>query len=230
MPENARRLAAALVGLILLGWGMGVLVLHVAPGFFHGHVDRPVNHWVHAHHSQGLNGALFRVAHLGSETMTLAVALVAAGIWALGRRRLEPLVVLALAYGGAAVIALVDKVAVRRGQAGLPHSLAGLTELGFPSGHATLATAVYGTLAVLLARRTRWFVPAGLVGLALIIGVARVYNGQHEATDVLAGWVLGGLWTWAVAAFGAGQDRLDPAPESAAGRAIADMARLRRVV
>ena len=213
MPKNAPRLAAALVSLILLGWGMGVLVLHVTHGFFHGHVDGPLNHWVHAHRSHDLNSALFRVAHLGSEAATLAVALVAGGIWALGRRRLEALVALAMAYGGAAVIALVDKLAVRRGQAGLPHSLAGLMELGFPSGHATLATAVYGTMAVLLVRRTRWFVPAGLIGLALVIGVARVYNGQHDATDVLAGWILGGLWTGAVATFGIGRDRLGIGPD-----------------
>jgi undecaprenyl-diphosphatase len=218
MPKNVRPLAASLVGLILLGWGMGVLVLHVAHGFFHYDVDRPVNHWVHAHHSHGVNLALFRVAHLGSNAVILAVALVVGGIWAVWRRRLEPLVALAMAYGGAAVIALVDKVVVRRGQSGLPGGLAGVIDLGFPSGHATLAAAVYGTMAVLLARRTRWIVPAGLVALAFVIGVARVYNGQHYATDVVAGWILGGLWTWAVASFGVGRDCPDVAPEAVAGR------------
>jgi membrane-associated phospholipid phosphatase len=36
------------------------------------------------------------------------------------------------------------------------------------------------------------------VVLAITIGVARVYNSQHDTTDVLAGWILGGLWAGAV--------------------------------
>ena len=199
--------------LILLGWGMGVLVLHVAPGVFHAGLDRPVNRWVHAHHSRGLHRALRGVAHLGSETVVLAVALVVGAIWAVRRRHAAPLVALGLASTGGAAITLAVKLAVQRGQSEASGGLAGLTKLGFPSGHATLSAAVYGTAAFLLSRPAghspapdrcpagRWLraaAGAGLVALALTIGVARVYNGQHETTDVVAGWILGGLWARAV--------------------------------
>jgi membrane-associated phospholipid phosphatase len=213
----AGRLAVRLAALILLGWGMGVLVLHVAPGVFHWGVDRPVSRWVHAHHIRGLGRALGRVALFGSEPVVLAVALVAGVIWAARRRKAAPLVALGLASAGGAAIALFVKLAVRRGQSAVSLSLAGVTHLGFPSGHATLAAAVYGTAAgLLLAGRPaglspthdrsparRWLRTAGAVGLVTLvitIGVARVYNGQHDTTDVIAGWILGGIWARAVTA------------------------------
>jgi undecaprenyl-diphosphatase len=153
---------------------------------------------------------LIEVAHLGSAGVAFAVALLAGGIWAIRRRRPAPLAVLGLAYGGGAIVGLAVKVLVRRGQSGLPGGLSSLTQLGFPSGHATLAAAVYGTMAALLARRgARWhrILAGGLVGLAVVIGVARVYNGQHETTDVIAGWILGGLWAWTVATIVTGLER-----------------------
>jgi len=210
MTRRLGPLAATLLGLILLGWGMGVLVLHVAHGFFHGVVDHPVNRWVRSHHSHRLGRVLIQVAHLGSEPVVVAVTLVAGVIWALRRRNAAPFVALFLGSTGAAVIALAVKVAVHRGQSTLPGTFAGLTELAFPSGHAALAAGLYGTMAFLVARRAdrpRWWRPAvaGLVGLALVIGIARVYNGQHDTTDVLAGWILGGLWAWAVATFDGGR-------------------------
>jgi len=209
----AGKLALTLAALILLGWGMGVIVVHVAPGVFHRGLDRPVNRWVRAHHSRGLARALGRAAQLGSESVLLAVALVAGGIWAARRRRAAPLVALGLAYTGGAAITLAVKVAVQRGQTAASHGFTGVTQLGFPSGHATLAAAVYGTAALLLSgpaghrpppgrsRRVRWLrtaATAGLVVLAVTIGVARVYNGQHNTTDVLAGWILGCLWARAI--------------------------------
>jgi membrane-associated phospholipid phosphatase len=71
----------------------------------------------------------------------------------------------------------------------------------FPSGHTTSATIGYGLLAVLVIRlwpgNRRWFpvvVTLLAVGLALAVGVSRVYLGVHWPTDVVAGWILGLTW------------------------------------
>ncbi|MFZ5719570.1 MAG: phosphatase PAP2 family protein [Pseudomonadota bacterium] len=69
----------------------------------------------------------------------------------------------------------------------------------FPSGHSTLATATYLTLAMLVAslepRRRTKALAYGLAGIVLVgVGLSRVYLGVHWPSDVLAGWCLGSAW------------------------------------
>lgn len=57
----------------------------------------------------------------------------------------------------------------------------------FPSGHTTLATAVFVVLCFKYKKLSPLF-----IFLAFMVGVARIYAGQHYPTDVLAGFILGG--------------------------------------
>jgi len=82
----------------------------------------------------------------------------------------------------------------------------------FPSTHAGLSVAVFGFLAVAIARelRSNWhWVPYSLaVFLVVSISFSRLYLGAHWLSDVLAGWSLGLLW---VATMGIAY-RHNPAP------------------
>ncbi len=71
--------------------------------------------------------------------------------------------------------------------------------MSFPSGHATIAIALWGFLTYLAVHHAtkRWHkILLGCCGLTLIlaIGFSRLYLGVHFFTDVLGGYLLGLLW------------------------------------
>jgi undecaprenyl-diphosphatase len=75
-----------------------------------------------------------------------------------------------------------------------------MTSPGFPSGHAISAVMCFGLLAYLLVPKTRsGFRKAVIIVLAvlaiLLIGVSRVFMGDHYLSDVLAGYALGIAWS-----------------------------------
>jgi len=88
------------------------------------------------------------------------------------------------------------------------HLLSPLTTNSFPSLHAIGAAAVYGSLGVILARRTgkRWPLIAGPF-LALLAGVGQFLVGHNFLTDVFAGWMAGAVLVMLCTAAPAGEAR-----------------------
>ena len=91
-----------------------------------------------------------------------------------------------------------DLIQRPRPAATLVHVLAKLTDYSFPSGHTMFYTGFYG-LIVFLAftllkpslKRTLLLAFFGF--LVLLIGVSRIYVGEHWASDVLGAYLLGTL-------------------------------------
>jgi membrane-associated phospholipid phosphatase len=80
-----------------------------------------------------------------------------------------------------------------------------LTSYSFPSGHVMYYLALYGFMlflvfVVLKRRWLRTLLITILSALIVLVGISRIYLGEHWASDVLAAYLLGGLGLTAVIA------------------------------
>jgi undecaprenyl-diphosphatase len=71
--------------------------------------------------------------------------------------------------------------------------------LSFPSGHALMSLTFYGVMAYIISytikdKRAKAAMITGLFALVLSIGFSRVYLRVHYASDVVAGFMIGGAW------------------------------------
>jgi membrane-associated phospholipid phosphatase len=71
----------------------------------------------------------------------------------------------------------------------IPLSTPGLDS--FPSGHALRSIVLVTSLLFALPARPSRRVVVALIGVVFLIGVSRVYLGEHHPMDVLAGWLAG---------------------------------------
>lgn len=74
-----------------------------------------------------------------------------------------------------------------------------LSSFSFPSGHAQISVLFFLTLAYLISKwlkNKKWkFTTYGIMlVLIFLIGLSRIAEGRHYATDVLAGWSIGYTW------------------------------------
>ena len=96
-----------------------------------------------------------------------------------------------------------DLIQRPRPAAALVHVLATLNDFSFPSGHVMFYTGFYGFIVFLAftllkpsLRRTLLLVFFGL--LVLLVGISRIYVGEHWASDALGAYLLGTLTLVAV--------------------------------
>jgi undecaprenyl-diphosphatase len=165
-----------------------------------GTFDRAVRDWVFAHRPSWLV-SVFEVVTLLGDRRTLAIAAVIVALTlARGGARLRPLLVAALPFCLSATARLLREwYQIPRPPAGL---LSSSLTFGFPSGHTSGSTAVAVVIGYVLARErgvrgVGWTI-ALVVPLA--VGISRLYLDMHWASDVIGGWLIGGLYAVAVCA------------------------------
>lgn len=147
-----------------------------------------------------INAITFATSATPALVVTLGVS--AAEVWR--RRRIEPGAAWAtLAYLGEVASNIALRVAVRRQRPAVdyipnqwPEIQASFQQFCYPSGHAGAALLAVGAVMVLAwscPRARRWVLAAGLLFIGSA-GFGRVYMGVHWPSDVLAGYLLSGLW------------------------------------
>lgn len=182
-------------------------------------VDVRLAQLIHAFWTPGLLRLAAHVTALGDARVVVALA-AASLIWLLLHERRDLATGLILALAGNQLSVTLLKSIFERPRPELAYFAE--TSNSFPSGHAAASVAFYGVLAYALWRTGRLgpLLAAILAGLlALSIGMSRIYLIEHFLTDVLNGWLIGGLWLVAGITFAEWRrSRLAPARMHLSGR------------
>lgn len=143
------------------------------------------------------------ISALGGYTLMWLFGLAGLAWLLMLRKRAEAAGIAASLIGSSVIDGLLKHWIARPRPELVPH-LVQVTNASFPSGHAMVSSAVYLTLALMLAegveidgwrgRAARVAVVAFFSLLAVLIGMSRVYLGVHWPSDVLAGWCFGTAW------------------------------------
>lgn len=136
------------------------------------------------------------ITFFGNTSVVMGIAGIAL-VFLLSRRYKAYAAGLTVTLIGAAVTDYAMKFIIGRARpSGLIPSMIE-TSFSFPSGHSTAAMALYGFMTYILCILFPEKKPI-IVAVALLvigsIGFSRLYLGLHFPSDVLAGYILGGLW------------------------------------
>jgi undecaprenyl-diphosphatase len=197
MAKTTVRQLLALSGFVLIGWALGAICRsELTP------TDLRIVRDVAADRTSTQTAMWHAVSFICSGYVVFPLALVCCAILYRRRRQSWSLAVGMITFGAAA-IANIDKILVRRPRPPV-HHLEAVTGQSFPSGHASHTAAFCTALVlVLCAARpgSRLRLAAATVSALLVLAVSfsRVYLGVHYLSDVAGGALLG--VTWAVAAW-----------------------------
>jgi undecaprenyl-diphosphatase len=127
-------------------------------------------------------------------TMTLVAVVVTIALLVLRQARSAVLVGAGSLIGYGLMVGLKHLIGRERPPA--EARLLDIDTFSMPSGHAMMATIIYGLIAVAGYHSSSWVRAHRVVllvtpVLAVAIGWSRVYLGVHWMTDVVAGWLLG---------------------------------------
>jgi membrane protein DedA with SNARE-associated domain/membrane-associated phospholipid phosphatase len=158
------------------------------------HFDERVMVLIHDHSTPWLD-TLMRIVTSAGDAATIMLVSVSLALFFInhhGRRRAGATILLATISGFA--LNHIFKISFQRERPDLWELIARPHTYSFPSGHAMVSMAVYGTAAYLCEitfPRYRWGFRIVAAALVLLIGASRVYLGVHWPSDVLAGFAAG---------------------------------------
>ena len=158
--------------------------------------DQAISSYLFSLHTPALVSFFSLVSVLGNRWSVTCITILIFG-WLFFRKKYRLAGVIVLGVSGAALTTFYLKLLFARPRPDL--LLNQLDTFSFPSGHATSAFALYGTLLYIVSKLNgnsyaTCIVSGFLVLVIFLIGMSRVYLGYHYLSDVLVGYVVGLVW------------------------------------
>ncbi len=136
------------------------------------------------------------ISQLGTAKVVVSAGVLFA-LWLWMQKKTAYILPFWITLGASSAVCALGKTAFQRSRPA--YGIIAESSFSFPSGHATIAMALYGFLIYYACRRTTSLstrLNALFAGGMLIaaIGLSRLYLGAHFLSDVLGGYLLGALW------------------------------------
>jgi undecaprenyl-diphosphatase len=177
---------------------------------FHGDIRHPTISWLdeslpnelHSDASGCLTMLMLGLTIVGSPPVVVSLMAILL-VWMIFSKRYGDAIGLTLSEVGALLLNQVSKEAFHRARPDPVWAIVHEHSFSFPSGHAMLGIVSYGTIAYLLIRHTHSRASRRAIGVVFAmlifgIGISRVYLGAHYPSDIIAGWLAGGVWLAAI--------------------------------
>jgi len=226
-PEKATGLALTLALLVVLVGGLllALLAVVVRSSDALAGIDSSVAEWAHRHGSAWSHDALTLVTRLGEVWVVVPVAILVAAVEVARTRNRWVVPFLLVVILGDHLLTNAVKQIVDRARPTI-EAVAATLGPSFPSGHTSTAAASWAAFALVAGRwwgRRAWPALAGAaIGIAVAVGLSRVFLDVHWLTDVLGGLALGWGWFAACAIAFGGRLLSFGASAQAAGRGAAE--------
>lgn len=178
-------------------WLFATLAKQVLSGAPITAIDHELANALHAR-ATPLGTTIYRLvtAFGGSWIIVIAIAV---GLFFFARRRWPYLAVWTIALVGGGLLSLQMKAIFARPRPVFTNPLLIEESFSFPSAHAMTSLITYGLLAYFLwhtvhNRIIRILIVFAAIMLVILIGISRMTLGVHYLSDVLGGFMAGGIW------------------------------------
>ncbi len=134
-----------------------------------------------------------------ADQITIVILLVLSLIYLYFKKELAYLYAIIITFIGAEGSAFLIKILINRARPGADLAYYLETSKSFPSGHSTAAMAFFGFVTYYIIHhinnnsKKSLFILIGTILIGLI-GFSRLYLVEHYLSDVLGGFLIGGLW------------------------------------
>jgi len=160
-------------------------------------IDLLLANELHSRATPDITSLMKFISLFGSQVVFVFSAV--AAVYYAWRRKWLRVTLWALAVAGGEVLNLLLKSVFNRPRPSFADPLTIEQYTSFPSGHAMMSFIAYGLLAYFMcisiqSQRARIIVVFSAALIVLLIGISRMYLGAHYFSDVVSGFLVGGVW------------------------------------